>query len=141
MVDLFGVPTSVKATAYMLESGVDGEGTVTVDYPELNGVAMFSKITNSSLPSEIQGEKGSIVIGKFSDMEDVTIVYKDGTEEKLDAEQEENTMYYEAKSFIETIENKEKENRINTWEHSLETMRILDQARKEINLTFPADQK
>ncbi|WP_058306163.1 Gfo/Idh/MocA family protein [Gracilibacillus massiliensis] len=141
MVALFGAPTRVKATAYMLESGVDGEGTVTVDYPDLNGVAMFSKITNSSLPSEIQGEKGSIVIGKFSDMNDVKIVYHDGTEEVLDTGQEEKTMYYEAKSFIETIENGKTENDVNTWEHSLATMRILDQARAEIGLEFPADHK
>ncbi|SHN27202.1 Gfo/Idh/MocA family protein [Gracilibacillus kekensis] len=141
MVALFGEPTRVKATAYMLESGVDGEGTVTVDYPDLNGVAMFSKITNSSMPSEIQGEKGSIVIGKFSDMNDLKIVYHDGTEEVLDTGQEENTMYYEAKSFIETIEDGKIENDVNTWDSSLATMRILDQAREEIGLRFPADQK
>ncbi|WP_163539181.1 Gfo/Idh/MocA family oxidoreductase [Gracilibacillus sp. YIM 98692] len=141
MIALFGAPERVKATAYMLDSGVDGEGTVTVDYPSLNGVAMFSKITNSSLPSEIQGEKGSIVIGKFSDMDDVKIVYKDGSEEKIDAGQKENTMYYEAKSFIESIENNEIENKVNTWENSLETIRVLDAARKEIGIVFPADKK
>ncbi|UOQ84434.1 Gfo/Idh/MocA family protein [Gracilibacillus salinarum] len=141
MVALFGAPDRVKATAYMLESGVDGEGTVTVDYPSLNGVAMFSKITNSELPSEIQGEKGSIVIGKFSDMDDVKIVYKDGTEEALGATQNDNTMYYEANSFLETIEQGEMENPVNTWENSLATIRILDQARKEIGLEFPADRK
>ncbi len=141
MVALFGGPDRVKATAYMLESDVDGEGTVTVDYPSLNGVCMFSKITNSAIPSEIQGEKGSIVIGKLSDMNNVKIVYKDGSEEVLNAGQEDNTMYYEAKSFIESIEQKKLENDINTWEHSLKTMRILDQARKEIGLVFQADEK
>ncbi|MGN8646728.1 Gfo/Idh/MocA family protein [Gracilibacillus sp. HCP3S3_G5_1] len=141
MVALFGGPERVKATAFMLESGVDGEGTVTVDYPSLNGVCMFSKITNSEMPSEIQGENGSIVIGKFSDMDDIKIVYKDGSEEILDVGQEENTMYYEAKSFMESIENNEIENKVNTWENSLEIMRILDQARKEIGLVFPADRR
>ncbi|MDX8046807.1 Gfo/Idh/MocA family oxidoreductase [Gracilibacillus sp. S3-1-1] len=140
MVALFGKPERVKATAYMLESGVDGEGTVTVDYPSLNGVCMFSKITNSEIPSEIQGENGSIVIGKFSDMKDIKVVYKDGTEEKVDGEQQENSMYYETKSFIESIENNEIENNVNTWENSIETMRILDAARKEIGLVFPADE-
>ncbi|MGP4040893.1 Gfo/Idh/MocA family protein [Gracilibacillus sp. D59] len=141
MVALFGRPDRVKATAFILESGVDGEGTVTVDYPSLNGVCMFSKITNSSIPSEIQGEKGSIVIGKFSDMTEVKIVYKDGSEEVLDAGQEDNTMYYEAKSFIESIENNEIENKVNTWNNSLETIRVLDQARKEVGVVFPADKK
>ncbi|ENH95732.1 oxidoreductase [Gracilibacillus halophilus YIM-C55.5] len=141
MVALFGAPHQVKATAYMLDSGVDGEGTVTVDYPSVNGVAMFSKITNSTLPSEIQGEKGSIVIGKFSDMEDVKIVYHDGSEERIDGEQVEKTMYYEAKSFIETIQNQLLENEVNTWDKSLEVIRVLDTARDDIGLRFPADQQ
>lgn len=139
MVALFGAPERVKATAYMLDSGVDGEGTVTVDYPTLNGVAMFSKITNSKLPSEIQGEKGSIVIGKFSDMRDVKIVYHDGTEEKLTTDQVANSMYYEALSFIQSVQKGEIENSTNTWELSLETMKVLDQAREDIGLVFPAD--
>lgn len=139
MVDLFGPPNHVQASAYMLESGVDGQGTVTANYTGINATAMFSKITNSELPSEIQGEKGSIVIGKFADMEQVTIKYKDGREELLAADQKPNTMYYEIKSFIESIEKNKIENEINTWKNSLETMKILDQARKEIGLIFPAD--
>ncbi|SER64081.1 Predicted dehydrogenase [Gracilibacillus ureilyticus] len=139
MVALFGAPEKVQASAYMLDSGVDGQGSVIAQYSEFNGIAMFSKITNSVLPSEIQGEKGSIVIGKFSDMVDVKIVYHDGNEENISVEQKENTMYYEALSFIETIKNGKLENKVNTWERSIETMKVLDKARAEIGLVFPAD--
>ena len=141
MIALFGAPQALKATAYMLESGVDGQGTVLADYGEFHGVCMFSKISDSALPSEIQGEKGSIVIGKFSDMLDVKIVYRDGTEEILEAEQASNSMYYEAKSFVTSIENHQLENNVNTWKVTLATLCALDQARKEIGLTFPADNR
>ncbi|GAB2547406.1 Gfo/Idh/MocA family protein [Gracilibacillus alcaliphilus] len=139
MISLFGAPNAIQTTAFMLESGVDGQGTVMADYEAFHGISMYSKVTDSALPSEIQGEKGSIIIGKFSDMLDVKIVYRDGTEESLDAKQVANSMYYEAKSFVESIENNEMENKVNTWSDSLATMRVLDQARKEIGLVFPAD--
>ncbi|KAB8129929.1 Gfo/Idh/MocA family oxidoreductase [Gracilibacillus oryzae] len=141
IVTLFGAPERVQASAYMLESGVDGQGTVIAEYPEFTGLAMFSKITNSQLPSEIQGENGSIIIEQFSDMTNVKIVYRDGTEENIAVEQKETTMFYEAKSFIESVKNGERENSVNTWNRSIETMRVLDQARAEIGLVFPADRK
>src|SRR5690606_34444908 len=62
MTVLFGQPKQIQASAVMLESGVDGEGTVLMKYDQLEAVAMYSKITNSMLPSEIQGENGSIII-------------------------------------------------------------------------------
>ena len=100
---------------------------------------MFSKITNSSLPSEIQGEKGSIVIGKLSDIEDIKIVYHDGTEEVIDTKQREETMYYETKAFIDTWKAGKLENETNSWDTSLQTTKLLDESRRQIGLVFPAD--
>ena len=139
MVALFGAPDEVKANAYMLDSGVDGEGNVLATYQDLIGVSMFSKITNSSLPSEIQGEKGSIVIGKFSDMQDIRIIYHDGTEEVIETDQRKETMYYETKAFIDTWKAGKLENETNNWDISLKTMKLLDESRRQIGLTFPAD--
>lgn len=58
MVTLFGKPESVQASAVMLSSGVDGEGSLIVRYPDMDGVIMYSKITDSYLPTEIQGRTG-----------------------------------------------------------------------------------
>ena len=44
MVTLFGKPDSVKASGYMLSSGVDGEGSLLLSYPEMDAVIMHSKI-------------------------------------------------------------------------------------------------
>ncbi|RCW65799.1 Gfo/Idh/MocA family protein [Saliterribacillus persicus] len=139
MVALFGAPNSVKGSAYMLESGVDGQGAMTADYDEMNGVAMYSKITSSNVPSEIQGENGSLVIEAISDVAKVTLVRKDGSKEDITVQQHENTMYYEAKAFIELIKNGEKECQINSHANSLETMKVLDKVRQDIGVTFPAD--
>ncbi len=139
MVALFGEPTDLRANAYMLESGVDGEGTVIFSYPEMEGVVSFSKIFNSFIPSEIQGEKGTIVIDKISTPSKVEIHYNDGTVEDISRPQVENTMYYEAKEFIELIKENKTESQINTYANSLTTSKLMERARKQIGLVFPAD--
>ncbi|WP_067839088.1 Gfo/Idh/MocA family protein [Amphibacillus sediminis] len=140
MVALFGAPKSVQATAYMLDSGVDGMGTMTVKYPELTAELIFSKITNSHVPSEIQGENGTIVIEKLSDMRKLTRIDNDGTITDLTVEQKEQTMYYEIKHFIQLLQADRRESDINTYQISLDTIKVLDQGRAAIGLVFPADQ-
>lgn len=141
MVALFGEPEKVGASVYMLDSGVDGQGTITVDYPELNGVLMFSKITNSYIPSEIQGEKGTIVIDKLSDLTKLTRIDNDGAIEDITVEQKDNTMYYEIEHFVQLLRAGKTESEVNSLEISLQTMKVLDQARAAVGLRFPADQK
>jgi scyllo-inositol 2-dehydrogenase (NADP+) len=57
LITLFGEPKEVKATGIMLDSGVDGEGSVILKYDDKDAIVMYSKITNSYLPSEIQAKK------------------------------------------------------------------------------------
>ena len=45
-VTLFGEPKQVQATSHMLESGVDGEGSILLTYDEMDAVIMYSKISN-----------------------------------------------------------------------------------------------
>jgi scyllo-inositol 2-dehydrogenase (NADP+) len=139
MVVLFGKPHSVKATGILLESGVDGEGSILFTYEEKDAVVMYSKITNSYLPAEIQGENGSMLIDKIHTPEKVEIHYKDGSIEDITQPQESNEMYYEVKEFIELIQNGNFESSINSYTHSLETAEIMEEARKQIGLVFPAD--
>lgn len=136
---LFGKPDRVQANGVLLESGVDGEGSLLLRYPDMDAVIMYSKITHSSLPSEIQGETGNIVIGKISQPESVEIRYRDGTVEDLTREQAENTMVYEIKEFLGLIQRGELESGVNTFEHSLWTMEIMDEARRQMGLVYPAD--
>ncbi|WP_453989696.1 Gfo/Idh/MocA family protein [Bacillus nitroreducens] len=139
MVQLFGKPNSIKASALMLDSGVDGEGGILAHYDGMEGMVMFSKITNSYIPSEIQGENGSILIDKISSPEKVEIHYRDGRVEDISVLPDQHQMYYEAKEFIELIQNGALESTVNSYENSMAVMEILDEARKQIGLVFPAD--
>ncbi|GAA4702292.1 Gfo/Idh/MocA family protein [Brevibacillus fulvus] len=136
---LFGEPLSVKANALMLPSGVDGQGSLLLKYEEMETVIQHSKITDSALPSEIQGEQGSIVIDKIHRPQHVEIRYRDGRTEDISRPQASQEMMYEVREFIQLIKTGQLQSSTNSHERSLATMRVMDEARKQIGLTFPAD--
>ena len=138
MVSLFGKPDKVIADSIFLSNGVDGEGSAIFNYEDFNGIIMYSKISDSKLPSEIQGEDGRIVISNIH-FEDVKIVYRDGREEKISIEPLENDMYYEIDEFIKCINEGKRESDLNSHENSLISIGLMDNIRKQTGLEFPAD--
>ncbi|WP_110113502.1 Gfo/Idh/MocA family oxidoreductase [Bacillus sp. CGMCC 1.16541] len=141
LVTLFGKPTDIKAVSYMLESGVDGEGSILLKYDDKDAVIMYSKITDSSLPTEIQGEDGSIIIDKIHTAEQVEVRYRNGEKEDVTVPQSQHTMFYEANEFIELVKSGKTESSVNSFERSLITMEIMDEVRKQIGLVYPNDTK
>lgn len=136
---LFGKPNEVKASGLILETGVDAEGSLILQYDDKDVVILFSKITNSSLPSEVQGEEGSIVLDKLNPPEDVKIRYRDGRIEDIAVEQSNHPMYYETKEFIELLNSGKYQSSINSFETSQLVMEILDEARKQMGVVYPSD--
>ena len=141
LVSLFGKPAALKANAVLLDSGADGEGSILLDYGEKDAIIFYSKITDSSLPSEIQGEKGNIVIDKINLPQHVAIHYRDGTVEDISRPQLENEMYYEVEEFVALIATGKTESTINTYANSLIVSEIMEAARKQTGIVFPADKK
>ncbi|MGC5772334.1 Gfo/Idh/MocA family protein [Paenibacillus pabuli] len=139
LITLFGEPKQVQSQAMMLESGVDGQGSVILNYDEMEAVVTYSKISNSHVPSEIMGERGSIIIDKIGSPEQAEIRYNDGTVEKLTIEQIHPSMYYEVEEFVNLIQQGKKESDMNTYERSYVTMQVMDQIRQQIGLVFPND--
>lgn len=106
-------------------NGIDGQGTLLLTYPEMEGVIMYSKISDSSLPSEIQGEEGRIIIDKLSQMTNPHIEYRDGCSENISVPTIEDNMYYEIREFIDLILAGQIESSENTFERSLQVARIV----------------
>jgi hypothetical protein len=50
-------------------------------------------------------------------------------------------MGYEARHFVELIKTGQTESDINTFDTSLQTMKVLDEARRQIGVVYPADEK
>ena len=138
---LFGKPQSVKAGGLLLSSGADGEGSMLLGYDELEGVIQYSKISDSSLPSEIQGEDGTIVIERISQPQRVEIRYRDGRTEDVTVHQEEESMKYEIEEFIRLVRLGKRESETNSHARSLAAIEVVDEARRQIGLHYPADDR
>lgn len=136
MVALFGKPDKIKCEAYMLETGVDGEGSAIFKYPEMDGIIQYSKIASSYIPSEIQGEEGTMIIDKINIPSDIMIKYRDGREEKVSVLQEVEEMCYEVEEFIALIKGNKEESKNNSHDNSLKVMEIMEEMRQQIGLYY-----
>jgi predicted dehydrogenase len=141
MVVLFGRPLSIKASGYKLSSGVDGEGSVVFRYPEMDATVLYSKITDSALPTEIQGEDGNIVLDRINIISKVEIRHRGEKWEDLSCPVEKDEYFYEVKEFIDTVQSGRLESSVNSWENSLITMEIMDEIRKQMDVRYPADEQ
>lgn len=139
MAVLFGRPQSVLSDAELLHTGVDGQGTLVCRYDGMDAVIVHSKIADSSLPSEIQGEEGRIVIDRINAIDRARIIFRDGRQEDISAPHERYDMVYELSAFIGMIERGEVSHGVNSHENSLAVMEIMDAARKQNGVVYPAD--
>ncbi|XOK62246.1 Gfo/Idh/MocA family protein [Paenibacillus elgii] len=139
MVVLFGQPDCVQANGLLLDSGVDGQGSLLLSYGQMEAVLTHSKIVNSYAPTEIQGEHGTLVIDKINQPEQVEIRYRDGSVEVLTRPQSDKSMVYEVQEFIDVLQAGKLESATNSHANSLTAISIMDEARKQIGLRFPAD--
>lgn len=138
-VALFGVPKKVYANGIMLDSGVDGVGTVIMTYDDKEVILMHSKITDSIMVSEIQGEDGTIVIDNVNSIERITLHKRNSAVEDLTLEQVKDNMYYEIYEFISCIKSGQLESKVNSHKLAKEVHGIMDEIRNQIGLVFHAD--
>ena len=124
-IHLAGAPKSAMKNEYLLSTGADGQGSMILNYEGMEAVIMYSKISDSFLPSEIQGENGTIEIDRISDPKNITIKYRNGQTEDLSVTHEFDTMYYELAEFIDCVKNGQLESAINTHAISREVTKLL----------------
>lgn len=136
---LFGKPKEMKAVGVQLEGSIDGTGSVLADYGDFLAELVYSKITNSYQVSEIQGEKGCMIIPHINIPEEVKIRYYTGEEECLFAEGLQDDMQYELNRFMGFMNDKEEKEIKIYHEASLNTMWMIDEARRQLGIKFPAD--
>lgn len=125
-IGMFGIPEEYIGKNYLVSSGADGYGNIILKYNDKIASIIYSKITDSKTPSEIQGEKGSIIIDKLSTVKGIKILYRDGREEKIEMEIDENDMVYEAMEFINLIKQGKLESDINSHKNSRKVVEIME---------------
>ncbi|MGB7982481.1 MAG: Gfo/Idh/MocA family oxidoreductase [Candidatus Nanopelagicales bacterium] len=135
---LFGGPASVHATGALLPSGVDGQGTILLGYDGFEVICLHSKIAPGGVGSQIAGEAGVLLFDDCSVPTQVTFAPRGGPVEDLTRAQSVHHMRYEVAEFLACVR-AGRESR--TWPvaKSLAVARILDEARRQVGVRFPAD--
>ncbi|MDR1879541.1 MAG: Gfo/Idh/MocA family oxidoreductase [Tannerellaceae bacterium] len=148
MVVLFGRPLKIEASGIVLSSGVDGQGAVNFLYEGMTATALYSKIANSFLPTEIQGEEGTITLDRVNRIGKVTYTPRlpsapgKGSQpiaEDIGVATEKDEYYYEVAEFIDVVLSGRRESSVNTHERSLMVMEIIDEIRRQLKVAYPAD--
>lgn len=150
MVVLFGKPKRIQASGILLSSGVDGRGAVNFSYDGMNATVLYSKIANSSLPTEIEGEEGNIQLDRVNIISRVTFQPRvaaasgRGTvaePEDISVAAERDEYYYEVAEFIDLVLSGKRESAVNSHTNSLLTVEIIDEVRRQLGVVYPADSK
>lgn len=139
LVKLFGLPKEIVATGIMLENGIDGSGTILAEYDEMQAELIYSKIANSYMPSEIQGEEATMIIDSITKPKDIVIRYRNGKEETIHIKKQQNNMYYEIEELVSLIEHSKTAKEHN--QYSIMELKIMDEARRQMGIVFPADKE
>ena len=123
---------------------------MTFDYADgMQATVLYSKIADSKLRSEIQGEDGLISLDTINRMADISFTPRavnlgggkseQTVTENISATAYDNEYYYEVAEFISLILEGRRESEINSHAASLTTMELLDEIRRQIGVEFPAD--
>ena len=104
LISLFGEPGSVQGASVTVASGADGSGSALCSYPGSVAEVLYSKITTSTLPSEIQGEQGTLLIDQVSTPSTLTVERLDGTSTTHVLPPVPHVLIGEVERFVELVE-------------------------------------
>lgn len=150
MVVLFGRPQQINAQGILLSTGTDGQGAVNLRYEGMNATVLYSKIANSLLPTEIEGEEGNLELDAIHTIRRVSYIPRQqptsGQErtvvrEEIGAELAHDPYYYEVAEFLNLIEQRRLESAVNSHQNSITTLEIIDEVRRQLGVVFPADKR
>ncbi|MGZ9697349.1 Gfo/Idh/MocA family protein [Bacillus safensis] len=141
VISLFGLPNQITAKGYKLSSGVDGNGSVLLQYDGHQALLFHSKISTSHLSAEIQGEDATMVIDQFHRPSRITIHDRDGHQTDISLKDDQPAISYEINHFIECIQQGIGQSPVNTFALSVQTMSVMDEARRQMGVMYPADRQ
>lgn len=133
----FGMPERIQSAGLKLSNGVDGEGTILAEYAGMLAEVTYSKISDLNIPAQIQGENGTMLIEQMTEPVKLTIISRDGSEEVIELPETEPPMVHEIRKFAELAEAGTVYHKY--LENSRIEMKIIDEARRQQGIVFPAD--
>ncbi len=140
MVTLFGSTDKISYQAN-IQNGIDTSGILNLDYEDFKAVCIAAKDCKAPTVTSIQGDKGCIIVESSANIVAKFKLLMNGstTEEVYDLNQGKHRMYHEFITFCDIIDNQKLAEANTLMEISLETMKIQTQARRSVDVVFPAD--
>jgi len=144
-VALFGAPEKISSSVIRYRTPVgetDIQGALQLEYPGMTASLVYSKVADSLVPTEISGEKGSVLMDQIHICRKVTHISR-GAPKSLGGTPSVETVlgeglghseyFYEIEEFINLVERHRRgervvESSVNTHAVSLGTERIMEAA-------------
>lgn len=144
VLDLFGLPQSVRYNAQKGENGIDLFGTILFTYDKHQVTIFISKAVHSKLPSEIYIDDETIVVHDISRISKVELINNEGQKADVIDYKPENYMYDELLNFAEVINDSDsihQKVRYEDWKQlSLQVAQTMDLLRKSANISFETEE-
>lgn len=144
VLDLFGLPQSVRYNAQKGENGIDLFGTILFTYDKHQVTIFISKAVHSKLPSEIYIDDETIVIHDISRISKVELINNEGQKADVIDYKPENYMYDELLNFAEVINDSDsihQKVRYEDWKQlSLQVAQTMDLLRRSANISFETEE-
>ena len=138
---LFGEPESSVYVPVMLKSGVDGGGTLVLQYKDFVCTIVCSKITDSYGSNEIHGEKGNIIFPGTGTVDKIEYIDRETKVcEPFSIEQTDNDMVYEIETFTDIINTGDEKRYQELTKLSGLVLKVMEEARKKSGILFGPDQ-
>lgn len=141
-VGLFGEPERVTYHPVTLRNGIDGAGTLILDYgdPSFICTIVCSKIAQSFIPSEIHGEAGTIILDQVSPIKELTFVdHRSKERTSLETKQSELDMVYEVDNIVDVIVANDRKQYEKLKNLSQAVLTITESARKQNGIVFASE--
>ncbi|MFL2127631.1 Gfo/Idh/MocA family protein [Ruoffia sp. FAM 26255] len=145
VLDLFGLPNSVRYNAQKGENCADIFGTILFIYNNFQVSIFISKAVHSKLPSEIYIDDETIIVHDVSRISKVELINKEGQKADVIDYKPENYMYDELMNFAEVINNPDsihQKVRYEDWKQlSLQVAQTMELLRKSANISFDTEEQ
>ncbi len=126
---LFGSPRSVSSQTVVLPNGAIGAGAVLLDYDGCVVDVSYSKISHSTRPSEIQGERGTLTIDHIAEPRFLRLDVLGGESYEQVVDLPKENLHFSLERFVAGIsgEDVSPDN-----ERTLATLRLSDEVRGQV---------
>ncbi|PMD69516.1 Gfo/Idh/MocA family protein [Companilactobacillus nuruki] len=138
---LFGRPGKVSYEAEILDSGIDGSGTLTLKYPKFDVNIIVGKTKNSYMSSEIYFGRDTLLLDNAGDINHLDWADDNKNITDVPTSKSENPMDSEAKEFARIMNENDTVSYDKLLKYARIVNRVLEQARTSAGLVFEADEE